>query len=290
MQKLARKVIDGTTGGGQVLRNAFAYSALTGREIEVVNIRGARNPPGLKAQHLEGVQLCGRVAAATLQGDAKGSVRVAFKPSGRLAGGLLQSDAKTAGSVTLLVQTALPLLLFAPNSTGDRNVFEVKGGTDVGMSPPLDFFTHVFLPMAAKFGVKAEVSAVTRGVFPKGGGKLRLEVERRTAPLTPITLESIGSPVSATAHCFVAPAGARSERDLAELRQLAEKQLAQMFPSDSVSKRVVGQAAAAANHGAALVFVVETDAGCTVAGSALKDPKGDDTYATCTGIGYMPPS
>ncbi len=39
-------------GGGQILRSALALSLLTGRAVEIVNIRAGRPNPGLQAQHL----------------------------------------------------------------------------------------------------------------------------------------------------------------------------------------------------------------------------------------------
>lgn len=49
-------VIDGSMleGGGQLLRNSVALSALLCNPISIQKIRNGRQPPGLKAQHEAG--------------------------------------------------------------------------------------------------------------------------------------------------------------------------------------------------------------------------------------------
>lgn len=170
--------IDGSLGegGGQMLRTAVAFSLLTGTPFRMEKIRAGREKPGLKAQHLSILKAARKAWGAGVEGAEPGASEVAFQP-GPLAGGTFEIDIGTAGSITLVMQTLLPALLFAPG----RSIVMLRGGTDVSMSPTFEYFRRVVLPHAEPFAEEVSVRCDRRGFFPVGGGEVRLTVRPRFA-------------------------------------------------------------------------------------------------------------
>ena len=158
-------------GGGQLVRNAAALAAITGKAAVVTDIRAKRPKPGLAAQHVAALRAVAAVANAEIEGLEVGSRRIVVKP-GTLAGGKHRVDVGSAGSVTLVLQAALPAALRAPEPTE----FHVIGGTDVKWSPPLDYFRFVFLPLLARMGGHVTIDVRRRGYFPRGGGEISVTV------------------------------------------------------------------------------------------------------------------
>lgn len=68
-----------------------------------------------------------------------------------------------AGSVALVIQAALPSMLFG----AEPSELKILGGTNVDMSPQIDYFRFVFQPVVARMGVTFELRVVRRGTFPK---------------------------------------------------------------------------------------------------------------------------
>ncbi|MEM4496557.1 MAG: RNA 3'-terminal phosphate cyclase [Archaeoglobaceae archaeon] len=166
--------IDGSygEGGGQILRTAVALSCVTGKEVEIYNIRANRPNPGLAAQHLKGIETAKLISNAEVEGLKLGSTRVIFRPK-TLKGGTFKIDIGTAGSVTLVLQTILPPSIVAEK----ESTFEITGGTDVAWSPPIDYFRFVTLKALKELGAEMNIVLIKRGYYPKGGGKIEVHVK-----------------------------------------------------------------------------------------------------------------
>ncbi|MEM2874388.1 MAG: RNA 3'-terminal phosphate cyclase, partial [Candidatus Nanoarchaeia archaeon] len=165
--------IDGSFGeaGGQILRTAVALSAITKIPIKVTNIRASRPEPGLKAQHLVGLKAAAELCNAELTGAELGSKEIIFKP-GKIKGGSFRFDVGTAGSITLVLQTLVPIAAFAPSKVK----LKLIGGTNVAWSPPIEFFQNIFCDYAEKFGLLITSEIEKYGFYPKGGGLVKVEI------------------------------------------------------------------------------------------------------------------
>ncbi|NHN41985.1 RNA 3'-terminal phosphate cyclase [Halorubellus sp. JP-L1] len=164
--------IDGSAGGGQILRSALSLAALSGDAVRVEHVRGDRRKPGLKHQHLACVEAAAAACDADVDGAELGSETVAFDP-GRVRGGSIEVAVGTAGAVALVFETVLPLCVALDAELS----VTATGGTDVAWSPTLDYYRTVRLPLARRAGWRATVDVARRGFYPKGGGEATLHVE-----------------------------------------------------------------------------------------------------------------
>lgn len=181
-------VIDGSSGGGQMLRNAVALSALSGRPVRVENIRGARPRPGLRPQHLTAVRAAAEASGAVLTGAEIDSRWIEFRPGELRARSGWRIDVGTAGSLTLVLQCVLPALSHAPGPSD----LTLIGGTDVPFAPPFDYFREVFAPALGELGPRVEASLESRGFYPEGRGEARVRVQPATS-LVPVSWAERGA-------------------------------------------------------------------------------------------------
>ena len=181
--------VDGSfgEGGGQILRTSTALGALLNEPIEIYNTRINRPKPGLAQQHLTGIKALEDMVDGETRGAEIGSTKVGFYP-GKLRAGTYTIDTKTAGSITLILQSLLIPSIFSQ----DRVELDVRGGTDVKWSPPIDYVKHVFLPILKKMGVNADVEIIKRGYYPKGNGRVVVNISP-SGRLNPLKITKRGS-------------------------------------------------------------------------------------------------
>ena len=180
--------IDGSylEGGGQIVRTAVALSATTGSPVTIVHIRDSRDRPGLAAQHMAAVRAVAGVCGAQVDGLTQGSRSITFNP-GTPERRDIALDLGTAGSIPLVLQAWLPVAVRTGGS------ITLTGGTEVHMSPTIDYFEHVLASELQMAGASIEVEVLQRGYYPRGGGQVRI----RVAPATLSRFTGVGGSGSA---------------------------------------------------------------------------------------------
>src|SRR5512134_1241891 len=101
------------SGSGTIVRQAVAFSALTGQAIHVVNARAKRDQPGLRPQHIRVIQAVAELVNGRAEGLAPGSQEFTFRPGSLKTGRHYHWDIGSAGSTTMLGLGILPVLAFA---------------------------------------------------------------------------------------------------------------------------------------------------------------------------------
>eukprot|EP01118_Nematostelium_gracile_P005351 TRINITY_DN1686_c0_g1_i1.p1 TRINITY_DN1686_c0_g1~~TRINITY_DN1686_c0_g1_i1.p1 ORF type:complete len:368 (+),score=95.53 TRINITY_DN1686_c0_g1_i1:93-1196(+) len=267
------RTIDGSIleGGGQILRNCTALAAIQNMPIEINSIRAKRPKPGLQPQHLTGINLVRDMFSASLIGGSVGSSKIEFQPSGSFhqTKTSFVADTQTAGSTGLLLQIALPCILFAP----DPIKLELKGGTDATMAPPIDFSIKILEPILKRFGVNVDIQIQKRGFYPKGKGIVLVKSEP-LSHLEPIELLERGKIVKIVSSAFVSGV---INIDVARRMSEMAKKLMQKYVRDGKVEydfhAIHEPPNRAFAEGCGILIYAVTDTGCLIAGSALGERK-----------------
>lgn len=176
------------SGSGTILRLSISLAGILNQSLYLYNIRLRRSPPGLRPQHLEAVLTASKLCNAEIKGAKIGSRELWFKPSA-IKGGDLNAEIGTAGSIPMLLLTVLPLCTFAKQPVSLR---VVRGGTDVRYLPTINYIKHVFLPVLQQMGLKASLTVLKYGYYPKAIGEVFLQVQPCTR-LNSLHLKELGT-------------------------------------------------------------------------------------------------
>lgn len=172
--------INGRDGGGAVVRVAVGLAAATQQPVRVTNIREKRPKPGLRPQHLAGVNAVATLCDAELVGAENGSTTLTFVPNAFKTHQKIRVKIDTAGSIALALQP----LQIAMLSTGKNVDVVVDGGATAGKwAPPIPYVQHVANPVMNVFGVEQSLDVRRHGFYPAGGALVH-------ATLGPSTLQS----------------------------------------------------------------------------------------------------
>lgn len=188
-------LLDGSAGGGQLVRTALTLSAVTDEPFRMRHVRRARSNPGLQAQHCAAVEAVAAACNAETDNVEVGAEEFSFEPNALDEEDEQQQvsvEVGTAGSVPLVFDALLPLGV----ALDEPFTAHLEGGTDAMWAPPFDYFQHVKFPLLEDHGVEATVSLKRRGFYPRGGGKASLVVNPFS--VSPIELTERGERTSLT--------------------------------------------------------------------------------------------
>jgi RNA 3'-terminal phosphate cyclase (ATP) len=192
---------------------------------------------------------------------------------------MLTADPGTAGSTTLLLQVALPCLLFSPS--GNRasesrtshevppSVLALHGGTNASLAPQIDYTQAVLFPFLSKhFGISPTLTVDRRGYYPRGGGSVLCTVPSISGPLPPVVLTERGqvNTIRGSARVGGLPLWIAQRMVSGARRALLENGIASTKISVTSTRErdedVVGA-------GGGILLWAETDDGCLIGGSAV---------------------
>jgi len=183
--------IDGSqySGSGTIVRQAVAFSALTGKPVHIVHARTRRPKPGLRHQHIRVVQAIGELVSGTAEGLSLGSQEIIFRPGMLTTGRRYFWDIGTAGSTTMLGLGILPVLAFASSAVN----LGLRGGLFQDYAPSVFHLQHVMLPLLRRMGLEVELVMERPGYVPRGEGILRLMVQPVRKQLRHLRMEEPGT-------------------------------------------------------------------------------------------------
>jgi len=258
--------IDGSekSGSGTILRMAVALCAITQQPLHICKIRQNRSQPGLKPQHLEAVLTAAKLCSAELKGAVVNSRELWFRPR-EIRGGNYEAEIGTAGSISMLLMTVLPICVYAEDTV---HLHVSRGGTDVPHSPTINYIRSVLLPTLRRMGLNANLTVNKYGYYPKGGGEITLTTEPCKS-LQALNLESFGNfkSIKGTSVCTYL-----ADRKVAERQATAANDFLQRR-GYGTEIQIINDTSNPQQKGSSLTLWIETDTGAMLGGDAIGELK-----------------
>ena len=164
--------IDGSfgEGGGQILRSTISLSVLLQKPVEIYNIRSNRPKSGLRAQHIHTIKILADIFNAKVENLILGSQFLRFIPNKANKyfednSQAIKVDIGTAGSISMVLQALIPSIALSKKFID----LQIIGGTDVRMSPTIDYLRYVVSEAFKIIGLNFTIDVLRRGYYPNGG-------------------------------------------------------------------------------------------------------------------------
>ncbi|MGD8565170.1 MAG: RNA 3'-terminal phosphate cyclase [Candidatus Bathyarchaeota archaeon] len=258
--------IDGgqRSGSGTILRVSLSLAAILGETLHIHDIRRNRPQPGLRPQHLAAVTTAGKLCNAKLQGASLASRELFFEPE-TIKTGVFKAEIGTAGSITMLIATLLPICAYAKDAI---RVQISKGGTDVRHSPTINYMRFVLLPILKCMGLHSGIDVKKYGYYPKGLGEVTL-ASQPCESFQSLSLENRGTikTIEGISVCTFLHKNRVAERQA----RAAEIYLRERgYPSNI---QVVNDKSNPSQKGSSLVLWATTDTGAILGSDAIGEIK-----------------
>ena len=184
-------ILDGSQGegGGSILRVGAGLACVKNRPLKVINIRKNRNNPGLRPQHLIGIQALKTLTNGTLSDVRVGTLELDLHPGSdwRTA---LDLTIPTAGNVGLLMQTLHNALYRAPI---EKCSIQIHGGGTYGRAAPgTSYLQNVTYALFNRLGYSVDLKVIRHGFYPKGGAEVVATIVPNPAGYRGLILEERG--------------------------------------------------------------------------------------------------
>jgi len=185
--------IDGSfgEGGGSILRLSAGFSILYNQPIKIYNIRANRSNPGLRLQHLLGLENLAKLTNSNLSDCSVGTKIIKLRPNIKRLKEEIKINIRTAASVGLLLQPIqIACLRFSEPSEVTINL---DGGGTIGKwAPGLNYLDNVTYQIFRNSGYRIDLDIHKYGFYPKGGAITRCKIQPPKDKLEQINLTELG--------------------------------------------------------------------------------------------------